>query len=134
MTFDGVVELVGPGLAGQLRELTLAVYRRAADIAERAGVILADTKVEFGVDAEGRLVLADEVLTPDSSRLWPADGWQPGRAQPSYDKQFVRDWLAHDSGWDRTGPPPPLPPEVVAATRGRYVEAFERLSGRRFAG
>jgi phosphoribosylaminoimidazole-succinocarboxamide synthase len=134
MTFDGVVALVGPGQAGQLRELTLAVYRRAADIAERAGVILADTKVEFGVDAEGRLVLADEVLTPDSSRLWPADGWQPGRAQPSYDKQYVRDWLAYDSGWDRTGPPPPLPPEVVAATRGRYVEAFERLSGRRFAG
>jgi phosphoribosylaminoimidazole-succinocarboxamide synthase len=134
MTFDGVVALVGPGQAGQLRELTLAVYRRAADIAERAGVILADTKVEFGVDAEGRLVLADEVLTPDSSRFWPADGWQPGRAQPSYDKQFVRDWLAHDSGWDRTGPPPPLPLEVVAATRGKYVEAFERLSGRRFAG
>ena len=134
MTFDGVVALVGPGQAGQLRELTMAVYRRAADIAERAGVILADTKFEFGVDAEGRLVLADEVLTPDSSRLWPADGWQPGRAQPSYDKQYVRDWLAHDSGWDRTGPPPPLPPEVVATTRGIYVEAFERLSGRRFAG
>jgi len=129
MTFDGVVALVGPGQAEQLRELTLAVYRRAADIAERAGVILADTKFEFGVDADGRLVLADEVLTPDSSRFWPADGWQPGRTQPSYDKQFVRDWLTHDSGWDRTGPPPPLPPDVVAATRGKYVEAFERLRG-----
>jgi phosphoribosylaminoimidazole-succinocarboxamide synthase len=134
MTFDDVVALVGSGQAKQLRELTLTLYQQAADIAERAGVILADTKFEFGVDADGRLVLADEVLTPDSSRLWPADGWQPGGTQPSYDKQFVRDWLMHESGWDRTGPPPPLPTEVVAATRGKYVEAFERLSGRSFTG
>jgi phosphoribosylaminoimidazole-succinocarboxamide synthase len=134
MTFDDVVSSVGSARAEQLRELTLTLYRRAADTAERAGVILADTKFEFGVDADGQLVLADEVLTPDSSRFWPADGWQPGRAQSSYDKQFVRDWLVHESGWDRTGPPPPLPPEIVAATRGKYVEAFELLTGRRFAG
>jgi phosphoribosylaminoimidazole-succinocarboxamide synthase len=133
MTFDDLVAVLGPVQAGQLREVTLTLFRHAADIAERAGIVLADTKFEFGVDDDGRLVLADEVLTPDSSRFWAADGWQPGRAQPSYDKQLVRDWLAHDSGWDRTGPPPPLPPEVVAATRGKYVEAFERISGRRFA-
>ena len=113
-----------------------AVPNVAAIAADR-GIILADTKLEFGHDpATGRLVLADEVLTPDSSRFWPADGWTPGRAQPSFDKQYVRDWLLSPaSGWDRASgaAPPPLPAEVVAATRGRYIEAYERLTGLRFA-
>jgi phosphoribosylaminoimidazole-succinocarboxamide synthase len=101
-------------------------------VAERAGILLADTKIELGRDRDGRLRLGDEVLTPDSSRFWPADGWQPGRAQPSYDKQYVRDWLLHESGWDRSSPPPPLPDEVVERTRQKYVEAYERLTGRSF--
>jgi phosphoribosylaminoimidazole-succinocarboxamide synthase len=136
LNFDEVVALVGPARAEQLRRLTLTVYCRGAEQAARAGVILADTKVEFGVDADGAVVLADELLTPDSSRFWPADQWRPGRSQPSHDKQFVRDWLASPAaGWDRGsgGPPPPLPDEVVAATRSRYVEAYERLTGRSFA-
>lgn len=132
MTFDDVVTTVGADRAEQLRTLTLDIYRRAAELAASAGVILADTKLEFGVAADGTLVLADEVLTPDSSRLWPADTWQPGRSQPSYDKQFVRDWLIGDSGWDRTGPPPLLPDAVVEQTRATYIKAFERLTGRRF--
>jgi phosphoribosylaminoimidazole-succinocarboxamide synthase len=132
MTYDDVVATVGAGRAAELRETTLSVYRRAAEQAVSAGVILADTKLEFGVAADGTLVLADEVLTPDSSRLWPADGWQPGRPQSSYDKQFVRDWLTGASGWDRTGPPPLLPDAVVKQTRAKYVEAFERLTGRQF--
>lgn len=130
MTFDDVVGLVGPARADQLRRLTLNVYRRAAEIAQQAGLIVADTKLEFGVDADSRLVLADEVLTPDSSRFWLATDWQPGHAQQSFDKQFVRDWLTRESGWDRVGPPPALPPEVVTATRANYVAAFERLTGR----
>jgi len=133
MTYDAVVATVGAGRSEQLRTLTLDVYRRAAEHAASAGVILADTKLEFGVAADGTLVLADEVITPDSSRFWPAEDWQPGRAQPSYDKQFVRDWLTGTSGWDRTGPPPPLPDAVVKQTRAKYVEAFERLTGRGFA-
>lgn len=132
MTFDDVVARVGVDRAEQLRTLTLDVYRRAAELAASAGVILADTKLEFGVAADGTLVLADELLTPDSSRFWPADGWQPGQAQPSYDKQFVRDWLIGASGWDRVGPPPHLQAAVVEQTRARYVEAFERLTGCRF--
>ncbi len=112
--------------------MTLAVYSRARDIARDRGIILADTKFEFGF-AEGHgLVLADEVLTPDSSRFWPADTWSPGRAQPSFDKQFVRDWLTSPaSGWDRHGdtPPPELPAEIVERTRAKYVEAYERLTG-----
>jgi phosphoribosylaminoimidazole-succinocarboxamide synthase len=132
MEFTAVVDAVGETLAAQLRELTLALYRRAAEIAERAGIILADTKFEFGLDAAGGLVLGDEVLTPDSSRFWPATTWSPGAPQPSYDKQFVRDWLTHDSGWDRVSPPPELPADVVAATRERYVTAYERLTGRPF--
>jgi phosphoribosylaminoimidazole-succinocarboxamide synthase len=132
MTYDDVVATVGTDRAEQLRTLTLGVYRRAAEQAASAGVILADTKLEFGVAADGTLVLADEVLTPDSSRFWPADGWHPGQAQPSYDKQFVRDWLTGASGWDRTGPPPLLPDAVVEQTRAKYVEAFERLTGHRF--
>jgi phosphoribosylaminoimidazole-succinocarboxamide synthase len=131
--FDQVVAQVGEELAGQLREVTLAVYRRAGEIAEKAGIILADTKIELGHDAAGTLTLGDEVLTPDSSRFWPADAWRPGQQQPSYDKQFIRDWLLHDSGWDRVSPPPSLPDDVVERTRAKYAEAYERLTGRAFA-
>ena len=112
LAFEEVVALLGRTQAELLRELTLSLYRRAAVIAEQAGVILADTKFEFGLDDEGRVVLADEVLTPDSARFWAADGWKPGGPQRSFDKQFVRDWLTHDSGWDPEGPPPPLPSEA----------------------
>jgi phosphoribosylaminoimidazole-succinocarboxamide synthase len=129
--FSAVVDAVGPARADELRALTLALYSRAAEIAEAAGIVLADTKFEFGVDGD-ELVLGDEVLTPDSSRFWPADTWSPGAAQPSYDKQYVRDWLT-SSGWDRVSPPPELPDDVVAATRERYVTAYEQLTGRRFA-
>ena len=131
MTYPEVEAAIGAERAAQLRELTLAVYRRAAGIAAERGVLLADTKLEFGLDAEGVLTLGDEVLTPDSSRWWPADRWQPGRPQPSYDKQFVRDWLS--AHWDRQGEPPPLPAEIVAQTRARYVEAYERITGSSFA-
>jgi phosphoribosylaminoimidazole-succinocarboxamide synthase len=129
--FASVESAVGADRAAALRELTMALYRRGAELAEQAGIILADTKFEFGEDAAGRLVLGDEVLTPDSSRFWPASSWSPGSAQPSYDKQFVRDWLTA-SGWDRVSPPPPIPDDVVAATRERYVTAYEKLTGRRF--
>jgi phosphoribosylaminoimidazole-succinocarboxamide synthase len=135
ISFEDVVLTVGAAIAAQLRELTLAIYDRGEAIARERGIILADTKFEFGIGAGDGLVLGDEVLTPDSSRFWPADSWQPGRAQPSYDKQYVRDWLTSpESGWDRAGdePPPPLPPEVVEATRARYVEAYERLTGLAF--
>ncbi|MEU5078112.1 MULTISPECIES: phosphoribosylaminoimidazolesuccinocarboxamide synthase [Streptomyces] len=131
VSYEEVARRIGAETAAQLRQATLAVYSRARDIARERGIILADTKFEFGFDGD-TLVLADEVLTPDSSRFWPADTWQPGRAQPSYDKQFVRDWLTSPaSGWDRRSeqPPPPLPEEVVAATRQKYVEAYERLTG-----
>ena len=130
--FDTVVAQVGADLAETLRELTLAIYSRAAAIAERAGILLADTKVELGTDRAGTLTLGDEVLTPDSSRFWPADDWKPGQQQPSYDKQYVRDWLLHDSGWDRESPPPPLPDDVAERTRAKYVEAYERLTGSSF--
>ncbi|HVW80932.1 MAG TPA: phosphoribosylaminoimidazolesuccinocarboxamide synthase, partial [Mycobacteriales bacterium] len=135
MTFEEVVAQVGPEVAEQLRSVTLAVYERGRVLAERAGILLADTTVELGWDADGVLVLGDEVLTPDSSRFWPAETWQPGGAQPSYDKQYVRDWLRFESGWDRAagGPPPPLPPDVVERTRAKYVEAYERLTGRPFS-
>ena len=132
ITFADVETLVGADRAAELRELTLALYRRGAELAEAAGIVLADTKFEFGLSADGGLVLGDEVLTPDSSRFWPASTWSPGRVQPSYDKQFVRDWLT-SSGWDRVSPPPELPDDVVAATRERYVTAYEQLTGRRFA-
>ncbi len=135
--FAAVARTVGLHDAEALRDLTLSVYERAEQIARDRGIVLADTKLEFGRDpVTGRIVLADEVLTPDSSRFWPADAWEPGHAQPSYDKQFVRDWLTSPaSGWDRSSgaPPPPLPDDVVAATRAKYIEAFERLTGRRFA-
>ncbi|MFJ8823685.1 phosphoribosylaminoimidazolesuccinocarboxamide synthase [Streptomyces sp. NPDC102467] len=132
VSYEEVARQVGPETAAHLRQSTLAVYGRARDIARERGIILADTKFEFGFDKEGTLVLADEVLTPDSSRFWPADQWQPGRPQPSYDKQFVRDWLTSPaSGWDRRSeqPPPALPDDVVAATRGKYIEAYELLTG-----
>ena len=136
ISFDRVVDLVGRERAEQLRELTLATYSQAAEHALDKGVILADTKFEFGVDGEGNLVLADEVLTPDSSRYWPADTYREGVVQPSFDKQFVRNWLTGpDSGWDRHGDaaPPPLPPDIVAAPRARYIEAYERISGLSFS-
>lgn len=132
VTFEQVAETVGPELAEQLRRTTIAIYERAHDIAAERGILLADTKFEFGFDSQGRLLLADEVLTPDSSRYWPADQWQPGRTQPSFDKQFVRDWLTSpESGWDRHGdsPPPPLPAAVVAQTREKYLEVYHRLTG-----
>ncbi|MDO4784614.1 MAG: phosphoribosylaminoimidazolesuccinocarboxamide synthase [Propionibacteriaceae bacterium] len=134
VSFETIVELHGEELAARLRELTLAIYTRAERIARERGIILADTKFEFGLRPDGTLVLADEVLTPDSSRFWDADSWRPGQATPSFDKQYVRDWLAHSSGWDKStgAPPPALPPEVVETTRRRYLEAFERLTGREF--
>jgi phosphoribosylaminoimidazole-succinocarboxamide synthase len=130
--FFAVVSAVGASRAEELRALTLALYSRAAEIALGAGIILADTKFEFGLSADGGLVLGDEVLTPDSSRFWPAATWSPGSVQPSYDKQYVRDWLTHESGWDRSSPPPELPDDVVAATRERYVTAYEQLTGEKF--
>ncbi|WP_408897993.1 phosphoribosylaminoimidazolesuccinocarboxamide synthase [Nocardioides sp. R1-1] len=137
VSYDAVVATVGADDAAALRDLTLRVYARAEEVARERGIILADTKLEFGVvpDARGGIVLADEVLTPDSSRYWPADDWRPGRAQPSYDKQIVRNWaLSPESGWDKASgeAPPSLPAEVVERTRSRYVEAYERLTGERF--
>ncbi len=135
VSFEQVAATVGPQAAETLRSTTLAVYARARDLAQERGILVADTKLEFGTDVDGSLVLGDEVLTPDSSRFWPADGWQPGRAQPSYDKQYVRDWLTSPaSGWDRASgeEPPPLPDDVVERTRAKYVEAYERITGRAF--
>lgn len=136
ISFDHVIELVGPVLANQLKERTLQTYIQGADHALTKGIIIADTKFEFGVDQDGTVVLADEVFTPDSSRYWRAETYQQGVVQDSFDKQFVRNWLTGpDSGWDRRGdtPPPPLPVEIVTATRDRYIEAYERISGLRFA-
>ncbi|MFD7897440.1 phosphoribosylaminoimidazolesuccinocarboxamide synthase [Streptomyces sp. NPDC059743] len=130
--YEEVARQAGAETAALLRRTTLDVYSLARDLARVRGIILADTKFEFGFDVDDRLVLADEVLTPDSSRFWPADSWEPGHPQPSYDKQYVRDWLTSPaSGWDRASeqPPPPLPPEVVEATRARYVEVYELLTG-----
>jgi phosphoribosylaminoimidazole-succinocarboxamide synthase len=139
VSYRAVASAVGDDVAAQLRELTLAVYRHAETIARDRGIILADTKLEFGArrtdDGPPVIVLADEVLTPDSSRFWPADQWQPGRSQPSYDKQIVRNWLTSPaSGWSRESgaPPPPLPEDVVERTRTKYIEAFEKLTGQRF--
>jgi phosphoribosylaminoimidazole-succinocarboxamide synthase len=132
VSFEHVAQLVGPDLAGALRDQTLAVYARGSAYAASRGLILADTKLEFGLLPDGTLVLGDEVLTPDSSRFWPAEGYAPGRVQPSFDKQYVRDWLTSPaSGWDRHSgePPPPLPDDVVEATRARYIEAYTRLTG-----
>ncbi|WKD33874.1 phosphoribosylaminoimidazolesuccinocarboxamide synthase [Streptomyces xanthophaeus] len=133
VSYEEVARTAGAETAALLRQTTLAVYTRAREIARERGIILADTKFEFGFDPkDGTLVAADEVLTPDSSRFWPADQWEPGRSQPSFDKQYVRDWLTSpESGWDRKGelPPPALPAEVVARTSAKYIEAFERLTG-----
>jgi phosphoribosylaminoimidazole-succinocarboxamide synthase len=131
--FDDAVALVGDrSLAQRLRDVSIAVYEHAAGHARARGIILADTKFEFGLDEDGMLTLGDEVCTPDSSRFWPADRYQPGRGQPSFDKQFVRDW-ASSTGWDRTPPAPPIPDDVVERTRGKYVEAYELLTGEPFA-
>jgi phosphoribosylaminoimidazole-succinocarboxamide synthase len=147
VSYDAVAGVVGAEAAGRLHDLTLRVYAAAEGIARERGIILADTKLEFGArrqdpvieegddGARPEIVLADEVLTPDSSRFWPVDEWRPGRSQPSYDKQIVRNWLTSaESGWDRSSgeAPPPLPPEVVERTRARYVEAYELLTGERF--
>ena len=135
VSFERVVQDLGQERAEQLRDETLRIYSAAAKIAEEKGIILADTKFEFGLDSEGNLVLGDEVLTPDSSRYWPADSYAEGVVQPSFDKQYVRNWLtSEESGWDVASEtqPPVLPKEVVAATRLRYIEAYERLSGKRF--
>ena len=142
MTFDEVAAMIGRPTAIRVRDLTVAILRRGNEIAAERGILLADTKVEFGMDktrpdAEGNplIVLADEVLTPDSSRFWPASTWAPGRAQDSYDKQFVRDWLTSPaSGWDRSSgqPPPALPQDIIDATRSKYIEAYESLTGRAF--
>lgn len=135
ISFEKVVDLVGADRAAQLRDATLSIYSHAADHALSKGIIIADTKFEFGVNPSGELVLADEVFTPDSSRYWRADAYVEGEVQESFDKQFVRNWLTGpESGWDRHGdvPPPPLPPDVVDATRARYIEAYERISGLKF--
>ncbi len=136
MTRAEVAALVGEDAAAELERITLAVYRRGADVAAGHGIIVADTKIELGFDETGTLRLADEVLTPDSSRFWPAESWQPGRSQVSFDKQFVRDWLTSPaSGWDRHGqdPPPPLPDSIIEQTRQTYVAAFERITGTRWS-
>jgi phosphoribosylaminoimidazole-succinocarboxamide synthase len=135
MTRAEVTALVGEDAAAELERITLAVYRRGAEVAAGRGIIVADTKIELGFDESGTLRLADEVLTPDSSRFWPAESWQPGRSQVSFDKQFVRDWLTSPaSGWDRYGqdPPPPLPDGIIEQTRQTYVAAFERITGTRW--
>ncbi|HEU4329859.1 MAG TPA: phosphoribosylaminoimidazolesuccinocarboxamide synthase [Lapillicoccus sp.] len=134
MTAAEVAELVGPGIGKEADDLTRRILARGNEIATERGIIIADTKVEFGIE-DGSLILADEVLTPDSSRFWPAEAWEPGHPQPSFDKQYVRDWLTSPaSGWDRHSgeAPPPLPEDVIERTRAKYVEAYERLTGRRF--
>jgi phosphoribosylaminoimidazole-succinocarboxamide synthase len=132
MTFDEVTKLVGEPTASELRRITLAVYRRGADLAAERGIIVADTKLEFGQAKDGALVLADEVLTPDSSRFWPADSYAPGRPQHSYDKQYLRDWST-SIGWDRTEPGPEIPPDVLGVLTARYEELFEKITGRPLA-
>ena len=133
MTMDEVRDLVGEATADDLERLTLAVYARGAEIARERGVIIADTKFEFGREASGRLILADEVLTPDSSRFWKVSEYQPGRPQWSYDKQYLRDWSSSLGDWGRTYPGPPVPPDVVAETRARYVEIYEQLTGEKWS-
>lgn len=128
--FTRMCEIVGAQRAEELRELSLRLYRQASQIARDKGILLADTKFEFGL-CDDRVLLVDEALTPDSSRFWPADRYRPGGPQPSFDKQFVRDWLER-SGWDKNSPPPPLPDDIVAKTREKYIEAYERLSGVNF--
>jgi phosphoribosylaminoimidazole-succinocarboxamide synthase len=130
--FDRAAEIVGDRpLLEELRRLSIAIYERASDHARERGIILADTKFEFGRRPDGTIVLGDEVLTPDSSRFWPSDGYEPGRGQPSFDKQYVRDW-ASASGWDKSPPAPEIPEDVVEGTRARYVDAYERITGEPF--
>jgi len=132
ITFAELARSAGAELAAELRRITIAVYERGARLAAERGIIVADTKIELGFDAHETLVLGDEVLTPDSSRFWPADQWRPGRSQPSFDKQYVRDWLlSPESGWDPNSgqPPPPLPDRVIERTRERYMQAYERITG-----
>jgi phosphoribosylaminoimidazole-succinocarboxamide synthase len=131
ISFADAADLVGTEMAAEARRISLAAYRQGAVLAAERGIIIADTKFELGL-IDGRLAICDEVLTPDSSRFWPADQWEPGRTPPAFDKQPLRDWL-EETGWDKTPPPPSLPPEVVKATRDRYIEAYERLTGLRFA-
>jgi phosphoribosylaminoimidazole-succinocarboxamide synthase len=131
--FERAAELIGDrDLAERLRDASIAVYQHAAAHARARGIILADTKFEFGLDADGRLTLGDEACTPDSSRFWPADGYEPGQGQPSFDKQIVRDW-ASSTGWDKRPPAPEIPEDVVARTRAKYIEAYERITGNAFA-
>ena len=127
ITREEAAEAVGPELLARLEQVTLSLYRRAAADCARADLILADTKFELGLDAGGTLMLGDEAVTPDSSRLWPADRWSPGQSPPSFDKQYLRDWLDR-IGWDHASPPPELPPDVVEGTRSRYIEALERIT------
>lgn len=134
ITQSEVSDQVGKAVADELERLTLEIYSRGAEIAREHGVIIADTKFEFGWDSEGELVLADEVLTPDSSRFWKASEYVPGRPQWSYDKQFVRDWSSSLTSWNRTYPGPEVPPAVVAETRARYVEIFEQITGEKWSG
>jgi phosphoribosylaminoimidazole-succinocarboxamide synthase len=131
ISFEQMCEIVGRGTAEELKQRSLDVYRHGAEHAASRGILIADTKFEWGWH-EGKLILIDEVLTPDSSRFWPADSYQPGRAQASFDKQFVREWL-DQSGWDKNSPPPELPAEVIAKTRAKYIEAYERITGQEFA-
>jgi phosphoribosylaminoimidazole-succinocarboxamide synthase len=133
ISYDQVAALVGGEVAAALRRITVAVYERGGELAADGGVIIADTKIELGWAPDGTLVLGDEVLTPDSSRFWPADQWQPGRSQPSFDKQFVRDW-AVSTGWDKRPPAPELPADIVKLTRERYIEAYERITGEPWRG
>jgi phosphoribosylaminoimidazole-succinocarboxamide synthase len=133
ITMDDVREAVGEETANELGRLTMAIYSQGAEIARERGVIIADTKFEFGKDASGKLILADEVLTPDSSRFWKLADYEPGRPQWSYDKQYLRDWSSSLGNWDRTYPGPAVPPEVVAETRARYVEIFDRLTGEKWS-
>ena len=128
ISFEQMVAMTEAPIAGRIRDISLALYRRASEYAATRGIIIADTKFEFGLDAQGRLYLMDEILTPDSSRFWPADQYRVGTSPPSYDKQFVRDYLETVKGWDKRAPPPPLPPDVVSATAARYREALERLT------
>jgi len=129
VSFERMSQITGPVVAEELRRRSLEVYRRAADYARTRGILIADTKFEWGELPGGELILIDEVLTPDSSRFWPEDGYRVGLSPPSFDKQFVRDWL-ETTAWDKNSPPPQLPPDVVERTRAKYLEAFERLTGR----
>ena len=131
ISFAQASALIGSDDANELRRLTLAIYSDAREFAKSRGIIIADTKFEFGLDDQGQITLADEVLTPDSSRFWPADSWRPGGTQPSYDKQYLRDWLT-SIGWDKQSPPPTLPDEIVDNTRERYSEAYAALTGEKF--